>query len=80
MLGLRPACDHQQVTIEYNKSLKFIHPDNVFLDGAAEAFMMLQPSYTDSEWNDARALQGWSHPSVPALVLVNSDSLRPSNR
>ena len=57
MLGLRPACGYQVVAIEYNKSLKLIHPDQSFLDGAAEAFMKLQPAYT--EWNAARARQGW---------------------
>jgi len=30
MLGLCPACGYQEVTIEYNKSLKFIHPDQCF--------------------------------------------------
>jgi len=32
------------------------------------------PAYT--EWNAARALQGWSHPHVPSSVPVNSASLR----
>ena len=31
MLGLRPACSYQEVVIEYNKSLKQIHPDQCFL-------------------------------------------------
>ena len=53
MLGLRPACGYQEVAIEYNKSLKLIYPDQCFLDGAVEAFMKLQPAYT--EWNAARA-------------------------
>jgi len=42
MLGLRHACGYQEVAIEYNKSLKLIHPDQCFLDGADEAFMKLQ--------------------------------------
>jgi len=50
----------------------------MFFDGAAEAFMKLQLAYT--EWNSARALQGWSHPPVSSLVPVNSASLRPSDR
>ena len=41
MLGLRHACGHQEVTIEYNKSLKLIHPDHCSLDGVAEAFKKL---------------------------------------
>jgi len=64
------------VAIEYNKSLKLIHPDQCFLDGAAKAFMKLQPAYT--EWNAARACQGWSHPAAPSSALVNSDSPRPA--
>jgi len=72
MLGLRPACGYQEVALEYNKSLKLIHPDQCFLDGAAEAFMKLQPAYT--EWNTARARQGWSQPAAPSSALVNSDS------
>ena len=47
MLGLRPACGYQEVAIKYNISLKLIHPDKCFLDGAAEAFMKLQPAYTE---------------------------------
>jgi len=78
MIGLHPACGHQEVAIEYNKSLKLIHPDHCFLDGAAEAFMKLQPAYT--EWNAARARQGWSHPAAPSSALVNSDSRHPNNR
>jgi len=62
MLGLRPACGYQEVAIEYNKSLKFIHPDQCFLDGAAEAFMKFQPACT--EWNAPRARQGWVHPTA----------------
>jgi len=56
MLGLRPACGYQEVAIEYNESVKLIHPDQYFLDRAADAFIKLQPAYT--EWNAARALQG----------------------
>jgi len=78
MLGLRPACSHQEVAIEYNKSLKLIHPDQCFLDGAAEAFMKLKPAY--AEWNTARVRQGWSHPAAPSSAPVNSDSRYPNNR
>jgi len=78
MLGLRPACGYQEIAIEYNKSLKRIHPDQCFLDGAAEAFMKLQPAYT--EWNAARARQGWNHPAAPSSAPVNSDSRHPNNR
>jgi len=68
MLGLRPACGYQEVAIEYNKSLKLIHPDQCFLDGAAEAFMKLQPAYTES--NTARVRQGWSHPAAPSSAPI----------
>jgi len=78
MLGLRPACGYQEVAIEYNKSLKLIHPDQCFLDEAAEAFMKLPPAYT--EWNAARAHQGWIHPTAPSSAPVNSDSRHPNNR
>ena len=78
MLGLRHACGHQEVTIEYNKSLKLIHPDHCSLEGAAEAFMKLQPAYT--EWTTARARQGWSHPAASSSAPVNSDSRHPNNR
>jgi len=78
MLGLRPACSYQEVAIEYNKSLNFIHPDQCFLDGAAEAFMKLQPAYT--EWNAARARQVWIHPTAASSAPVNSDSRHPNNR
>jgi len=78
MLGLRPACGYQEVAIEYNKSVKLIHPDQCFLDGAAEAFMKLQPAYT--EWNAARACQGWSHPAAPSSAPVSSDSRHPNKR
>ena len=71
MLGLCLACGQKEVAIEYNKSLKLIHPDQYFLDGAAEAFIKLQPAYT--QWNDARALQGLSHPDAPSSAPVNSD-------
>ena len=69
---------NKEVTIEYNKSVKLIHPDQYFLDGAAEAFMKLQPAY--AEWNAARARQGWSHPAAPSSAPVNSDSRHPNNR
>jgi len=36
----------KEVATEYNKSLKLIHADKCFLDGAAEAFTKLQPAYT----------------------------------
>ena len=78
MLGLRSACGYQEIAMEYNKSLKLIYPDQCFLDGAAEAFMKLQPAYT--EWNAARARQGWIHPSAPSSAPVNSDSWHPNNR
>jgi len=78
MLGLRVACGYQEVAIEYNKSLKLINPDQCFLDGAAEAFMKLQPAYT--KWNTARARQGWSHPAAPSSAPVNSDSRHPNDR
>ena len=78
MLGLRPACGYQEVAIEYKKSLKLIHPDQCFLDGATEAFMKLQPAY--SEWDTAKARQGWSQPATPSYAQVNSDSRHPNNR
>jgi len=56
MLGLRHACGHQEVAIENNKSFKLIHPDHCLLDGAAEAFMKLQPAYT--EWTAATVRAG----------------------
>jgi len=77
MFGLRPACGYQEVAIDY-KSLKLIHPGQCFLDGAAEAFIKLQPAYT--EWNTARVRQGWIHPTAPSSVPVNSDSWHPNNR
>jgi len=40
--------------------------------------MKLQPAYT--EWNAARARQGWIHPIAPSSALVNSDSRHPNNR
>jgi len=58
----------QEVAIEYNKCLKLIHPDKCFLDGAAEAFMKLQPAYT--EWNAERARQGWSHSAAPSSAPI----------
>jgi len=67
-----------EVAIKYNKSLKLINPDHFFLDGAAEAFMKVQLAYT--EWNAARARQGWSHPAAPSAALVNSDSRHHNNR
>jgi len=78
MLGLRPACGYQEVATEYNKCLKLIHPDQCLLDGAAEAFMKLQPACT--VWNTARARQSWIHPTAPSSAPVNSDSRRPNNR
>ena len=38
--------------------------------------MKLPLAYT--EWNDARARQGWSHPAAPSSAPVNSDSRRPA--
>jgi len=76
MLGLRPACSFQEVDIEYNKSLKLIHPEQCSLDGAAEVFLKLQPAYT--EWNAARARQGWSRSATPSSALVNSASPGPA--
>ena len=78
MLGLRHACGHQEVIIEYNKSLKLIHPDHCVLDGAAEVFMKFQPVYT--EWTTARARQGWSPPAASSSAPVNSDSRHLNNR
>ena len=46
------------------------------MPGTAEAFMKLQPTYT--EWNDARARQGWSHPAAPSSSPVNSNSPGPA--
>jgi len=40
--------------------------------------MKLQPAYT--EWNAARARQGWIHPTAPSSAPVNSDSWHPNNR
>jgi len=76
MLGLRVACGYQEVVRAYNEAVKLIHPDKCGMPGTAEAFMKLQPAYT--EWNDARARQGLSHPAAPSSAPVNSDSPGPA--
>jgi len=77
MLGLCVACGYQEVVKAYNEAVKLIiHPDKSGMPGTDVAFMNLQPAYTD--WNTARARQGWSHPAAPSSAPVNSDSPGPA--
>jgi len=77
MLGLRVAYGYQEVVRAYNEAVKHIHPDKCGMPGTDIAFMKLQPAYT--EWNTARARQGWSHPAAPSSAPVNSDSPGPAS-
>jgi len=74
MLGLRVACGYQEVVRAYNEAVKLIHPDKCGMPKTA--FMKLQQAYT--EWNDAGARQGWSHPAAPSSAPVNSNSPGPA--
>jgi len=56
--------------------VKLIYPDKCGMPGTDVAFKKLQPAYT--EWNTARACQGWSHPAAPSSAPVNSDSPGPA--
>jgi len=76
MLGLRVACGYQEVVRAYNEAVKLIHPDKCGMPGKDVAIMKLQPAYT--EWNTARARQGWSHTAAPSSAPVNFDSPGPA--